>query len=122
MAIKIDTETQRLLKKGRIRKKIAGTTERPRLAVFKSNRHIYAQIIDDSKGVTLAAASTLDETIAAEAKALKKADEAKKVGELLAKRCLEKNITQIVFDRGGFPYHGRVKALAEAARGAGLKF
>jgi large subunit ribosomal protein L18 len=122
VAIKIDTETQRLLKKGRIRKKIAGTTERPRLAVFKSNRHIYAQIIDDSKGVTLAAASTLDETIAAEAKALKKADEAKKVGELLAKRCLEKNITQIVFDRGGFPYHGRVKALAEAARGAGLKF
>jgi len=122
VAIKIDSKTQRLRKKERIRKKIAGTTERPRLAVFKSNRHIYAQIIDDSKGLTLAAASTLDETIAAEAKALKKADEAKKVGELLAKRCLEKNITQIVFDRGGFPYHGRVKALAEAARGAGLKF
>ena len=122
MAIRIENRKQRWVRKERIRNKISGTPERPRLSVFRSNKHIYAQVIDDSTGVTLAAASTLEESIAAEAAKLKKAEEAKKVGELVAKRCLEKNISKIVFDRGGFQYHGRVKALAEGARAAGLKF
>ena len=120
MAIKIDTREQREKKRMRIRKKIHGTAERPRLSVFKSARHVYAQVIDDDTGATLAAASTLDEELAG-AKA-KKAETAKQVGALVAKRCLEKKIDKVVFDRGGFPYHGRVKALADAAREAGLKF
>jgi large subunit ribosomal protein L18 len=122
VAISIDTRAQRARKRERIRTRISGTTERPRLSVFKSNKHIYAQVIDDETGRTIAAASTLDEEIAAEAKKLKKAEEAGLVGALVARRCLEKKVDRIVFDRGGFPYHGRVKALADAAREAGLKF
>lgn len=122
MAITISSKDLRVKKQSRIRKKISGTAERPRLAVFKSNIHIYAQVIDDTCGKTIVAASTLEGEIAAEAPKLKKADEAKLVGQLIAKRCLAKNIDKVVFDRGGFPYHGRVKALADAAREAGLKF
>lgn len=104
----------------RVRNKVSGTTECPRLNVFRSNTNIFAQIIDDVKGVTLVSASSID-------KELKLAnggniDAAKAVGELVAKRALEKGIEAVVFDRGGYLYHGRVKALADAAREAGLKF
>ncbi|MDI6783496.1 MAG: 50S ribosomal protein L18 [bacterium] len=99
----------------RIRQKIRGTATRPRLAVFKSNRHIYAQLIDDIKQRTLVAASSLSPE-------LKGSQEAQSVGELIAKKALAQEINSVVFDRGGFRYHGRIKALAEAARVAGLKF
>jgi large subunit ribosomal protein L18 len=122
VAITSNSKVLRDKKRSRIRKKISGTAERPRLAVFKSNIHIYAQVIDDSCGKTIASASTLEKEVAAEAPKLKKADEAKLVGQLIAKRCLAQSIDKVVFDRGGFPYHGRVKALADAAREAGLKF
>lgn len=105
----------------RIRKKIAGTATRPRLAVNFSNRHVYAQLIDDVKGVTLCSASTLDASIATPAK-LANSETATKVGVLIAERALAANIAEVVFDRGGFIYHGKVKALADAAREAGLKF
>lgn len=105
----------------RIRKKIAGTATRPRLAVNFSNRHVYAQLIDDTKGVTLCSASTLDASIATPAK-LANSETATKVGALIAERALAANIAEVVFDRGGFIYHGKVKALADAAREAGLKF
>ncbi|RME70830.1 MAG: 50S ribosomal protein L18 [Chloroflexi bacterium] len=108
----------------RVRKRISGTPERPRLNVFRSLSHIYAQVIDDTAGVTLASASTLDPAIrdSAEAKGKTKTELAKLVGELVAKRALEAGIQTVVFDRGGYKYHGRVKALADAAREAGLKF
>ncbi len=106
----------------RIRKKIFGTPERPRLSVFRSLKHIYAQIIDDTIGHTLVAASTLDPEIREELKGKTKTEQAKLVGKLIAKRALEKGITKVVFDRGGHKYHGRVKALAEAAREGGLIF
>jgi large subunit ribosomal protein L18 len=103
----------------RIRRKLAGTTERPRLAVFRSVAHIYAQVIDDSKGVTLVSASSVDKggktnggNVAA----------AKAIGKLVAERAKEKGVAKVVFDRGGYPYHGRIKALADAARAAGLEF
>jgi large subunit ribosomal protein L18 len=106
----------------RVRKKVRGTTERPRLNVFRSAKHIYAQIIDDSKGVTLASASTLDKELANEISNGGNVDAARKVGELIAKRAQSSGITKVVFDRGGYLYHGRVKALADAAREAGLEF
>ena len=105
----------------RIRKKVDGTTERPRLCVFRSNKHIYAQIVDDTKGSTLVAASSLEE----EAKTSKGGGNiaaAKAVGAVVAKRAIGKGIQAVLFDRGGYIYHGRVKALADAAREAGLKF
>ncbi|MFW2883069.1 50S ribosomal protein L18 [Levilactobacillus brevis] len=102
----------------RVRNKISGTAERPRLNVFRSNKNIYAQVIDDVAGVTLVSASTLDSEVAGD----NKTDQAKGVGQLIAKRAIEKKITNVVFDRGGYLYHGRVQALAEAAREAGLKF
>ncbi len=105
----------------RVRKKISGDNNRPRLCVFRSLNHIYAQIIDDTKGQTLVAASTLDEEIKKEAKK-NKTGRAELVGALLAKRSAAKKISQVAFDRGGFKYQGRVKALAEAARKGGLKF
>lgn len=105
----------------RIRKNLSGTPERPRLCVFKSNANIYAQIIDDVNGVTLASASTLDETFAND-KVGSNVESAKKVGELVAKRALEKGIEEVVFDRSGYIYHGKVKELAESAREAGLRF
>lgn len=106
----------------RIRKKISGTEKRPRLNVFKSNRYFYAQIIDDTKGETLAAASSLEKELKGECLSRCNVETAKKVGELIAKRAIEKGLTSVVFDRGGYIYHGKVKAFAEAAREAGLKF
>jgi large subunit ribosomal protein L18 len=106
----------------RIRKNLSGSPARPRLAVFRSNKHIYAQIIDDSKGATLTAASTLDVDTKKDVKQGGNIAAAKAVGKLVAQRAREKGIEAVLFDRGGYLYHGRVKALAEAAREAGLKF
>jgi large subunit ribosomal protein L18 len=109
-------------RKLRIRKKVAGTTERPRLSVFRSSRHIYAQVIDDTTGCTLAHASTLSKDLRGTLSEDKKIDAAKKVGALIAKICKSKSIEKVVFDRNGYMYHGRVSALADAAREAGLSF
>ena len=106
----------------RVRAKVKGTLDRPRLNVFRSLRHIFAQIIDDSKGQTLVAASTLDQAVRAAAATTNKRAEAKAVGKLLAQRAREKGLKQVVFDRGGYQYHGRVQALAEGAREGGLEF
>ncbi len=106
----------------RVRKKISGTALRPRLSVFRSLRHIYAQVIDDTTGNTLVSASTLSPEIVKNAAGKTKVEKASLVGSLVAKKALEKGIKQVVFDRGGYKYHGRVKALAEAARQAGLEF
>jgi large subunit ribosomal protein L18 len=106
----------------RIRKKVNGTTERPRLCVFRSNNHIYAQVIDDTAQHTLAAASTLEPDLKGELGSAATRDASAAVGKLVAKRALEKGIAKVVFDRGGNLYHGRIKALAEAAREAGLDF
>ncbi|HHW68440.1 MAG: large subunit ribosomal protein [Epulopiscium sp.] len=106
----------------KIRKKIHGTTERPRLSVFRSDKHIYAQIIDDVKGTTLVAASTLEKDIAKQLEKTNNVQAAKLVGEIVARRALDKGVTEVVFDRGGYIYHGKVKALADAAREAGLQF
>ena len=105
----------------RIRKRIHGTAERPRLSVFRSNKQISVQVIDDDKGVTLAAATSRTKEIAEQAK-ITKTEQARLVGKLAAQKALEKGITQVVFDRSGYLYHGRVKALADAAREGGLKF
>ena len=105
----------------RIRKKVFGTPERPRLNVFRSAKHIYAQVVDDMLGVTLASASTVDKDLRGSLSG-KKIDKAKQVGKSLAELCKQKNIEAVVFDRGGFRYHGRVKAIAEAAREGVLKF
>jgi len=118
-------ESRNLLRKRRhlrIRKRVKGTPERPRLSVFRSLRHIYAQIIDDTTGHTLASASTLDPELRDKVKGLRKTEASRLVGELVAQRALERGITRVVFDRGGYLYHGRVKALAEGAREAGLEF
>lgn len=109
-------------RKARIRKRISGTPERPRLSVFRSARHIYAQVVDDTGGGTLAAASTLSPDLKGTLEADNKTGAAKKVGALIAKMCLERKLDKVVFDRNGFLYHGRIKALAEAAREAGLNF
>lgn len=101
----------------RVRRKVIGTSERPRLAVFRSNRHVYVQLIDDLSGVTLASASTI-----ADSPSGSKSDAARVIGRLIAERALAAGIQSAVFDRGGFRYHGRVAAIAEAARTAGLKF
>ena len=106
----------------RLRAEVEGTTVRPRLCVFRSLNHIYAQIIDDTRRHTLTAASTLDSEIKGEAVDKKRISQAGLVGSLVAKRALREGIKQVVFDRGGYKYHGRVKALAEAARQEGLKF
>jgi large subunit ribosomal protein L18 len=106
----------------RVRHDLAGTAERPRLAVFRSLSHIYAQVIDDSEGRTLAAASDLDADVRKSVDGKKKAEVASLVGESIAKKASAKGIKSVVFDRGGFKYHGRVKALAEGARKAGLTF
>lgn len=109
-------------RKARVRKKVVGTEERPRLNVFRSNKHIYAQIIDDTNKKTIVAASTRSKEIAPEAGKLKKSDVAKKVGELIGKLASDKGVASVVFDRSGYIYHGRIKALADGAREAGLKF
>ncbi len=122
MSSQADKNIARLKRKVRVRKKIAGTADRPRLNVFRSSSHIYAQLIDDTTGVTLAAASTLQEEVRDGLKHCGNAEAAKKVGAAIAKKALAKKITAVVFDRSGFLYHGRVKALAEAARENGLSF
>jgi large subunit ribosomal protein L18 len=118
------TESKSVLRKRRhqrVRRRVHGTTARPRLNVFRSLTHIYAQVVDDDQGLTLVAASTLDHEIH-DATSANKTEQAKLVGALVAKRALEKGIKQVVFDRGGYPYHGRVRALAEASREGGLDF
>lgn len=117
---KIDRNANRVKRHERVRKNVTGTPTRPRLNIYRSGKHIYAQIIDDTAGNTLASASTLDKTLNLDV--TKNKDAAKSVGELIGKRALEKGIESVVFDRGGFIYHGRVKELAEGAREAGLKF
>ena len=122
MINKANKNKVRVRKHVRVRKKISGTAARPRLDVFRSLSHIYAQIIDDEKGVTLVAASTLDKAIKDKIEFGGNVKAAKEVGKLVAEKALEAGITEVVFDRGGYPYHGRVKALADSAREAGLKF
>jgi len=106
----------------RVRKKVFGTPERPRLNVFRSNKHIYAQIIDDTTGRSLVSASTIDKELKGKIKTGSNIEASKVVGELIARRAIDKGIKRVVFDRGGYLYHGRVKALAEAAREGGLEF
>ncbi len=106
----------------RLRNHISGTAERPRLAVFRSNMHIYAQIIDDTAGNTICSASTMEKDIKAKLEHTNDVEAAKVVGEAVAKKALEKGIDTVVFDRGGYVYHGKVQALADAAREAGLQF
>jgi large subunit ribosomal protein L18 len=112
----------RLKRKKRIRKKISGSQERPRLSVFRSTRHIYAQVIDDLNGVTLVTASTMSPEIRQQEKVKGKIEDAKRVGKMIADKAKAQGITRVVFDRNGFMYHGRVRALAAAAREAGLEF
>lgn len=127
MISKIDKNTVRQRRHARVRKTVAGTVAAPRLNVYRSLNHIYAQIIDDRAGnekggVTLAAASTMDKDVKAQLEGLTKTDAAKVVGKVLAERALKKGVETVVFDRGGYLYTGRVKALADGAREAGLKF
>src|SRR5213083_1029537 len=119
---KVSSNEVRLRIHERIRKRLMGSSARPRLAVFRSNKHIYAQIIDDSKGTTLLAASSLDGSAKKDLKSGSNMAAAKAVGKLVAERAKAQGIEAVLFDRGGYLYHGRVKALAEAAREAGLKF
>ena len=122
MISKIDKNADRIKRHQRVRRKISGTAERPRLSVYRSLNHIYTQIIDDVAGKTLVACSTVEKTIAAEVKDLSKKEAAAVVGKEIAKRAIEKGITEVVFDRGGYLYIGRVQSLADGAREAGLKF
>jgi large subunit ribosomal protein L18 len=117
-----DSKTIRKIRHRRVRRKTTGTISRPRLCVFRSLNHIHAQIIDDSRGQTLVSMSTLDSPVRSKADGIGKSKKAGIVGTLLAEKALNKGIKQVVFDRGGYRYHGRVKALAEAARKAGLEF
>lgn len=112
----------RLKRKERVRKKVIGTSERPRLCVFRSTSHIYAQVINDQNGVTVAEASTLSPELKGEVRHGGNVSSAQKVGALVARRALDKNIKKVVFDRNGNLYHGRIKALADAARSEGLEF
>jgi len=119
---KDSTRAARYRRHARLRAKVEGTNSRPRLCVFRSLNHIYAQVIDDLQGHTLTSASTLDPEIKAEVNGKAKTNQAELVGSLIAKRALSQGIKQVIFDRGGYKYHGRVKVLAEAARQEGLKF
>ncbi len=118
----IDRRVARLRRHKHVRKHVTGTPERPRLNVFRSLRHIYAQVIDDSQGRTLVSASTVDPEVVAQIEGMNKTEQASAVGKLLAARALDQGIKKVVFDRGGYKYHGRVKALADAAREGGLEF
>ena len=122
MSVKSTDMTGWQRRQARVRKKITGTAERPRLNVYRSNKHIYAQIIDDTASRTIAAVSTRTKELVADAGKLKKAEIAKKVGELIGRLAVDKGVASVVFDRSGYIYHGRVKALADGAREAGLKF
>lgn len=119
---KTNKNANRLQRHKRVRRKVSGTTQRPRLCVFRSSNNIYAQIIDDANRVTLTAASSLDAEVKGAVNHGGNKEAAKMVGAMIAKRAIEKGITEVVFDRGGYLYHGRVQVLAEAAREAGLKF
>ena len=122
MVSKKNRSEVRVNKHRRIRSRLSGTPEQPRLAVFRSNNHMYAQIIDDTVGNTLVSASTLDKDVKAELEKTNNVEAAAKLGTVIAKKALDKGISTVVFDRGGFIYAGKVKALAEAAREAGLDF
>ncbi|MBO4554823.1 MAG: 50S ribosomal protein L18 [Clostridia bacterium] len=122
MISKKDKNENRRIRHARVRKKVFGTEERPRLSVFRSENHIYAQIIDDVKGNTLCAASTVEKDVAAKVAKLSKSEAAKVVGKAVAEKALKLGIKAVVFDRGGYLYTGRVQALAEGAREAGLEF
>ena len=122
MVNKVSRKDVRAKKHMRIRNRFSGTRARPRLAVFRSNNHMYAQIIDDTVGNTLVAASTLEKAVKAELEKTNNVDAAAYLGTVIAKRAIEKGIKEVVFDRGGFLYHGKVAALADAAREAGLEF
>ncbi len=118
----IDRRAARLRRHRRVRKRVVGTSERPRLNVFRSLRHIYAQVIDDSQERTLVSASTIDREVEAQLDGLNKTEQARVVGKVVAERALDQGISVVVFDRGGYKYHGRIKALADAAREGGLEF
>ena len=118
----IDRRVARLRRHRRVRKLVVGVPERPRLNVFRSLHHIYAQVIDDSRGHTLVSASTVDPEVEGQCQGLTKTEQARLVGKVLAQRALTHGIKRVVFDRGGYLYHGRVKALADAAREGGLEF
>ena len=122
MVSKVSRQLVRAKKHMKIRNRFSGTAERPRLAVFRSNNHMYAQIIDDTVGNTLVSASTLEKEIKAELEKTNNVDAAAYLGTVIAKRAIEKGIKEVVFDRGGFIYQGKVAALADAAREAGLEF
>ena len=122
MKPEVNREKARDRRRRYIRKRVVGTPVRPRLNVFRSLNHIYAQVIDDSVGLTLASASTLDHEVRDQVVGLKKTEQASVVGRIVAERAVAKGVEKVVFDRGGYKYHGRVKALAEAARKAGLEF
>jgi large subunit ribosomal protein L18 len=115
-------EEARKRRQRRVRAHVSGTADRPRLNVYRSLTHIYAQVIDDASGVTLVSASTVDTELRAELAGKKKAEQAKAVGQAVAKRALAKGLTKVTFDRGGYRYHGRIKALADGAREGGLEF
>jgi large subunit ribosomal protein L18 len=120
--LKADTRKARSRRHRRVRQKVSGTSAKPRLCVFRSLNHIYAQVIDDTQGHTLVAASSNDPEVKGDSNSKSKTGRAGLVGALLARRAVDKGISQVAFDRGGYQYHGRVKALAEAARQGGLKF
>lgn len=122
MITKIDKNEERLRRHTRVRKKISGTAEKPRFNVYRSLNHIYVQVIDDVKGVTLCSASTMEKEVKAEIKDMTKTDAAKVVGKKAAERALKAGIKDVVFDRGGYLYTGRVQAVADGAREAGLNF
>ena len=115
-------KARRVMRHARVRRKVGGTSERPRLSVYRSLNHVYAQVIDDSQGITLASASSLESAVKTQKNGKNKIDVAEIVGGLVSERAKEKGISRIVFDRGGYKYHGRVKALADAARKGGLVF
>ncbi len=116
------TRLARIRRHERVRSKVEGTTERPRLSVFRSLNHIYAQVIDDVKGITLASASTIDQEVTSNLEGKTKKAQAELVGQIVARRAMEKGVQAVVFDRGGYKYLGRVQSLADAARKVGLKF
>jgi len=118
----VSREIARKRRHDRVRKKVSGTAERPRLNVYRSLDNIYAQVIDDSTGNTIVSASTVDKDLRGQLESLKKAEQAEAVGKAVAERALAKGVKEVVFDRGGYPYHGRVKALADGSREGGLVF
>ena len=122
MSTEKDRKVARERRHLRVRRKVVGTPEHPRLCVYKSLRHIYAQVVDDTAGRTLVSASSLEKALAEELKSTKGGEAAAAVGKAVAERALQAGLSQVVFDRGGWPYHGKIKLLAEAAREAGLKF